>query len=334
MTNGNAEPPTGHAFLGSGVKNDRKSQKLDRVFFRRLWSLCRPYWTREGAWRSYALAGFVLTAGMVGAATGGMMTLLFKDLNNALVAKDVAGYWSFWLQYSGLGVGIFLANVAATYVEGYIRIDWRRWMTARIFDEYLGARTYYAITLDGDIDNPDQRIQEEMKPVIDAVTQLPNGLLNAVTNISVQLGILATIAMPMLLATLGYCTINAVVTYFIYKPTIEQNWNSTIAEADLRFGLLHVRDHAETIAFYRGENGERVHLLDRLSKAIVTQWAIVRYEVAMLLALRSMALVWTLLPLLFVAPLYFSGQIEFGSIAAATSAAMLINMSVNTFIQF
>jgi putative ATP-binding cassette transporter len=333
------KPETGDAsahatFLASGVKTDPRSQKLDKVFFRRLWSLCRPYWTRDGAWRSYILAVVIIGVGLAGTAAGGWMTLLFKDVNNALVAKDVAGYWSFWLMYSGLGLAVFMTSLVAGYLEAYLEVDWRRWMTTRLVDEYLGERTYYSITLDGDIDNPDQRIQEEMKPVIDAVTRLPNNLLNAVMNIAVQVGILAFIAMPMLFATLAYCTINAVVTYFINKPTIRQNWDSTVAEADLRFGLLHVRDHAETIAFYRGENGERVHLLDRLSRAITTQWKLVRYQVAMSLATKMMSLVWTLLPLLFVAPLYFTGKIEFGTIAAATTAAALINASMYTFIQF
>jgi putative ATP-binding cassette transporter len=326
--------PTGHAFLGSGVKTDPRSQKLDRVFFRRLWSLCRPYWTRQGAWRSYVLVAVILLAGLAATAAGGSMTLLSRDLNNALVAKNETGYWTYWLYFSGLGLAIFLGNMLAGYLEGWVEIDWRRWMTGRLIDEYLGWRTYYAITLDGDIDNPDQRIQEEMKPVIDAVTRLPNNLLNALTNIGVQVAILAMIAMPMLIATLVYCAINAVVTYYINKPTIRQNWDSTVAEADLRFGLLHVRDHAETIAFYRGEKGERVHLVDRLSRAVITQWRIVRYQLAMSLATRSMSLVWTLMPLLFVAPLYFTGKIEFGTIAAATAAATLINASIGTFINF
>jgi putative ATP-binding cassette transporter len=334
MTSDNSERPTGHAFLGSGVRNDPRSRKLDRVFFRRLWSLCRPYWTRQGAWKSYALAGVILAAGLAATAAGGWVTLLTKDVTNALVAKQTASYWTFLLYSAALGLAIFLGGMLAEYVEGYVETDWRRWMTSRLVDEYLGWRTYYAITLDGDIDNPDQRIQEEMKPVIDAVTRVPNNILNSITNIGVQAGILAMIAMPMLIATLGFCALNAIITYFIYKPTIKQNWDSTVAEADLRFGLLHVRDHAETIAFYRGENGERVHLMDRISTAVARQWAIIRYLVQISVVRRLLGLVWTFLPALFVAPLYFSGEIQFGTIAAATTAAAMINGSIGVFIGF
>lgn len=334
MTSEKSEQPAATVFLGRGVKIDPKSRKLDRVFFRRLWDICRPFWTRPGAWKSYLLIAIVVGLGVIGTAAGGWLTLLYRDVNNALVAKEQANYWNLWLGYTALGFVIFLASVFASYFENLLEIDWRRWMTGRLIDEYLGARTYYEITLDADIDNPDQRIQEEMRPIIDAVTRVPNNIFNAVTNIAVQVVILASIAMPMLIATLIYCAFNAVFTYFINKPTIKQNWDATVAEADLRFGLLHVRDHAETIAFYRGENGERVHLSGRLKKAIAAQWAIALYAVKMMFANRLFGLFWQMLPVLFVAPMYFQGQIEFGSIAAATTAAMMINVSLLTFINF
>src|SRR5262249_10544596 len=125
-----------------------------------------------------------------------------------------------------------------------------------------------------------------------------------------------------------------VVTYYINKPTIKQNWDTTVAEADLRFGLLHVRDHAETIAFYRGENGERVHLHQRLSTAVSTQWIVARYQLLMSMVTRMTTLLWSVLPVLFVVPLYFHGQIEFGMIAAAGTAAMMINASIGAYVRF
>jgi putative ATP-binding cassette transporter len=334
MKSDNSDPPKGPAFLGSGVKIDPKSRRLDGVFFRRLWSLCRPYWMREGAWKSYGLMAGIILIGVASTAAGGMTTLLSKDVSNALVAKEQAVHWHLWLLLTALGVGIFLVGVLGDYLEARLEIDWRRWMTSRLIDEYLGWRTYYAITLDGDIDNPDQRIQEEMRPIINMATSIPQTLLNSSMNILVQVAILASIAMPMLIATIGYCVLNAVVTYVINKPTIKQNWDTTVAEADLRFGLLHVRDHAETIAFYRGEKGERVHLNNRLSTAVATQWILARYQLAMSMVNRMTTLLWSVLPVLFVVPLYFHGQIEFGMIAAAGTAAAMINVSIGAYIRF
>lgn len=334
MTSETSGEPASPAFLGRGVKVDPKIQKIDRVFFRRLWLLCRPFWARAGAWRSWLLVGVIVLANLAAAGAAGRLTMLYQDVNNALVAKHATTYAWLMASYIGFGFAILAGVLFAEYVSGYVKTQWRRWMTAKLIDEYLTSRTYYAITVDGDIDNPDQRIQEEMSPVIDAVMRLPTNVLNSVMNIVVQVSILAFIALPMLIATLAYCAVNAIFTYYIYRPTIRQNWESTVAEADFRFGLLHVRDHAETIAFYRGENGERLHLFDRLSTAVAKQWVLISYQIKVMLADKSFGLLWKLWPALFVAPLYFSGDISFGTIAAATTAATLINSSIETFINF
>jgi putative ATP-binding cassette transporter len=95
-----------------------------------------------------------------------------------------------------------------------------------------------------------------------------------------------------------------------------------------------VRDHAETIAFYRGENGERVHLHQRLSTAVAAQWIVARYHLLMSMVTRMTTLLWSVLPVLFVVPLYFHGQIEFGMIAAAGTAAAMINASIGAYVRF
>ena len=334
MSSDKPATPQPQTFLGSGVRTDPKSRTLNKLFFVRLWQFCRPFWTRQGAWKSYLLVAVMIGFGLAGTAAGGITTLLSKDVSNALVAKNAQLHWHLWLVLAGVGFGIFLLGLVEELIESYLETDWRRWMTTRLMDEYLGSRTYYAITLDGDIDNPDQRIQEEMRPIIDAVTRMPNNVLNSLTNIGVQVAILASIAVEMLYATLAYCVLHAVVTYFLYKPTIKQNWDATVAEADLRFGLLHVRDHAETIAFYRGEKGERVHLVARVGNAIRAQWTITLYQALVSFVRRMLGFVWSVLPILAVVPFYFSGKIEFGAIAAATAAAGMVNSSIGTFINF
>ncbi|MEI9899015.1 MAG: hypothetical protein WDN31_01560 [Hyphomicrobium sp.] len=60
----------------------------------------------KGAWKSYVLVVLVLAVGLAGTAAGGMMTLLYKDINNALVAKNVSGYWGFWISYTGVGASL------------------------------------------------------------------------------------------------------------------------------------------------------------------------------------------------------------------------------------
>jgi putative ATP-binding cassette transporter len=334
MSTERSAPAAGPTFLASGVKIDLKSQKIDKVFFRRLWEFCRPFWTRKGAWTSYLLVAVLLAASLAASGATGVLTVVVKAYNNALVAKNPAAYWDLVLSYLGLALAALVGLVIVEYVSSYIRVVWRRWSTTQLVDDYLGARTYYVISRDGDIDNPDQRIQEEIKPVIEMLTQIPLAVIQSSQIIVIQAAILASLSLTMLFATIGFCVLNAVVTYFVNKPTIKQNWESTIAEADFRFGLLHVRDHAEIIAFYRGEKGERAHLTDRLSVAVLKQWVIARYHVIVSMAAQFLSITWMLAPLCLMPPLYFAGLVEFGTIAAATTAGTLIAASINKIIMF
>lgn len=334
MTSQDKESPTNIGSVRQSLRIDPSSQRIDKVFFRRLWAFCVPYWSRQGAWLSYMLFAVVIVIDLMSTGVGAATTILSQNVQNALVAKNVSDYWQFWFYLTGLGLALFATGLVSQYASARLNMDWRRWMTAHLIDEYLGSRTYYAITLDGDIDNPDQRIQQEIAPIILMVSQLPTSLLHSTLNIGVQVAILAGISVPMLIATFCYCVVNGFVTYFINKPLIKMNWDATVADADMRSGLLHVRDHAETIAFYRGENGERVHLTRRLALAISTDWNIAIYNLKTSVLTRMIGLVWGVMPMVLVAPLFFSGKIEFGAIAAAGMAATMINASLATFINF
>jgi vitamin B12/bleomycin/antimicrobial peptide transport system ATP-binding/permease protein len=125
-----------------------------------------------------------------------------------------------------------------------------------------------------------------------------------------------------------------VAVLWLYKPTIKQNYDITVAEADLRYGILHVRDHAETIAFYRGEPVERVQILGRLRTAIRNQWIMSVYAIRLTLMTDVLGMGWHLIPLVFLTPLYFSHQIEYGVIAQATAAAGAVLSSFSVVMTF
>lgn len=313
---------------------DPRDYRLGRLLFRRTYELCKPYWTRKGAWRSWAAFAFICALIVANVASGIEVSFLTRDLTNALVAKHQSAYWSLFAMMSGFTLIVSLVWVPMEFVDSRLTLHWRSWLTTYLVDRYLQRRTYYEITLDNSIDNPDQRIQEETGPVCETVSWLPRYLLMSVLNMSVQAGILMSISSVLFWAVLVFAVFQSVATLKLYQPTIRQNFDITVAEADLRYGILHVRDHAETVAFYRGEYAERRHIVGRLVNLVQKKMVYVVYSVWMSSVQYGMQAVWALIPIACLVPLYFGGKIPFGVIAQASAAAAQLLAALLVVVRF
>lgn len=320
--------------MQSRVRVDPRSYRIDRLFFARLWKLCRPYWLRGGGRRSWVALATLLLLGVGISLFGGYLSNLSADRTNAMVEKNEPLFWQLFILLASIGFGIFVVGQVQSFIGTWLNLDWRRWLTTHLIDEYLQHRTYYEITVDKDIDNPDQRIQEQVMPFCQTMSNLPQKLFTTSATMGVQAVILAGISPQMLMATVVYAAVSMVVTLWLYGPTIRQNWNATVAEADLRYGLLHVRDNAETVAFYRGESAERQHLVQRLSSAIKAQLRILVYQLKLNGVSEISNVVWSALPMLLIVPLYFKGDISYGTIDQGIFAASILLMGLSTFTQF
>jgi vitamin B12/bleomycin/antimicrobial peptide transport system ATP-binding/permease protein len=184
------------------------------------------------------------------------------------------------------------------------------------------------------IDNPDQRIAAEVEPFCDMISAIPSSLITKVSDVTIQIAILMNISKPLFLFVGGFAVIKTVAILWLYKPTIKQNYDVTVAEADLRYGILHVRDNAETIAFYRGEPVEAVQIGERLRTAIRKHWILKIYGIRLQLGLDFLGQVWLWMPAVILMPLYFSHQIEYGVIAQATHSAGMVLASYLTVTNF
>jgi vitamin B12/bleomycin/antimicrobial peptide transport system ATP-binding/permease protein len=316
------------------AKLDPRDFKIDGRLLGRILRLAKPYWTRPGAWRSWlafvALLAFIgLTVG-----SGAWLSYLTADMTNALVAKKADVYWPLFWGLTALGLGAILLAIPVLYIDLRLNLHWRAWLTTYMVDRYLQRRTYYEITQDESIDNPDQRIQEEVGKICTTLSQLPRTVLQSLLSMGVQLGILISISPSLLWAVVAMAVVQTIVTLKIYVPTVRQNFDITVGEANLRYGLLQVRDHAETVAFYRGEGSERSNILKRLANVVRVHIVFYRYQNFLVAVTGTMSVAWTAIPMLMIAPLYLRGDIEYGTIAQVTMVAAQFLAALTVLVNF
>jgi putative ATP-binding cassette transporter len=314
-------------------QGDPRDYQIDVRFFRRAIGLTHPYWARKGAWRSWLVA--IAIAGIVALSSGFGFRLSFlsKEMTDALVGRHEASYWRLFLLTTLIGLameGSFL--FAYSYLNPRLILHWRVFMTEDLLRRYLQRRTYFGILQEGVIDNVDQRIQQEVDPYCSMVSIMPMTIFGALLTMSGQGWILRQISPFFFYAVLVYGAVSAVVTWWLLRPLIRLNFQSTVAEADLRYGILHVRDYAETIALYRGEAAEERSIVRRLLLAMRIAIATLHYRLGMALANSGLGLVWTLMPAVILVPLFFSGKISYGVVTQGTVSAGLLLASLQQVI--
>ncbi len=313
---------------------DPRDYRIGRLFAQRIWRLVGPYWIRRGA--TGAWIAFITSVGLAGLSSLLLAgkTIVVKDLTDALIARRADAFWYSLALFLIVIVGTALVGMSAQIIGAWLNQNWRRWLTDDLVKKYLAKRTYYDITLTGGLDNPDQRIQESVAPFVSAATEFPGSLLGQVTAMVTGAVILATIDSRMVPFVIAFAIVQAAAAYAVQIPTIKKNYQITVAEADLRYGVLHVRDHAEAIAFYGGEDVEYSQIMHRLRHAIKRQMSLLLFKATVVYGSGAIfSTTWEILPYFVLGPLYMSSKLTYGEIAQAMVASSSIIVSLATMVQ-
>jgi putative ATP-binding cassette transporter len=327
--------PDGSPTLSSvrPIQVDPRNYEISRLLFSRIWRLTKPYWTRRGAWTSWCLMGCLLGASVGYSLLGAYASLVLNNVTNLILAHRQAAYWAMLWVFLGVTLARATMSPALSFASGQLTQRWRQWLTIHLIDKYLAVRTYYDIASAEDLDNPDQRLQEAVTPFTRTIAYMPLQVVGNIIEMFTGGLVLALIDARLFAAVMGYAATQCVIMYFLYVPTIKQNFEIAVSEADLRFGLLRVRENAETVAFYRGERAERDQILTRLAYAVGKQLFASNYNAGVKWGNQAFQVIWTAIPYVILAPVFFSGHIQYGAIAQGAFAANQILQALSTFTQ-
>ncbi|KAI3466282.1 hypothetical protein Pfo_022945 [Paulownia fortunei] len=312
-----------HSSSASPQTNQEDAQRKVpdvQTLVRRFWKVAAPYWFSddkiEARWRLAAV--FALTLGTTGISVG--FNFLGRDFYNALANKDQEQFTKQLLYYLASFAGGIPVFVVRDYAKDTLSLRWRSWMTSYYMDRYLKNRTFYKIQSQSIIDNPDQRIVDDLSSFTGTALAFSLTLFNATVDLISFSNILYGIYPPLFLVLLGYSLGGTAISVFLGRGLVTLNFLQEKKEADFRYGLVRVRENAESIAFYNGEENEKQLLLQRFRSAFENLSKLLISSRNLEFFTNGYRYLIQILPAAVVAPMYFSGKIEFGVINQSVSA--------------
>lgn len=313
-----------------------------------IWRLSAPYFRSEDRWPGRLLLGAVIAIELSIVAINVILNQWYNRFYNTLQDRNFEAFVSAILFFCVLAAIYTVLAVYQNYLNLWLQIRWRRWMTQTYLRQWLNTANHYRMQLLGDAaDNPDQRIADDLKMFVDNTLAIGLGLLNSFVSLCSFVVILWTLsrdaplhlfgssfAIPgyLVWAALIYAAIGTVLTHLIGWRLIPLNFQQQRYEADFRFNLVRTRENSEQVAALRGEGAERERHLDRFGQ-VVTNWiAIMNRQKQLTFFTQSYSQASVIFPYLMVSPAYFSGAMQLGGLMQTASAFNSVQTALSYFI--
>jgi putative ATP-binding cassette transporter len=237
--------------------------------------------------------------------------------------KDLTKFIDTLIVYGVALVCVTLLVGFSKFVRKQIALDWYQWLNNHILEKYLSNRAYYKINFKSDIDNPDQRISQEIEPLIRNALTFSATFLEKVLEMATFLVILWSLSQFVAVVLVVYTIIGNLIAVYLAQELNKIKQEELEFDADYTYGLTHVRNHAESIAFFQGEKQELNIIQRRFNNIIKSAKHKINWELTQDVFNRGYQAVIQIFPFIVFGPLQIRGEIEFGEIAQASLACNL-----------
>jgi vitamin B12/bleomycin/antimicrobial peptide transport system ATP-binding/permease protein len=313
-----------------------------------VWRIAAPYFRSEDKLAGRALLAAVITIELSLVGIDVLLNQWNNRFYNALQEKDWDGFVREIGIFSLLATCYIALAVYQLYLNQWLQIRWRRWLTSHYLGEWLQDANHYRMQLQGDAaDNPDQRITDDVKLFVERTLDIGVGLLSATVTLGSFIVILwglsgaspltifgreFTIPGYLVWGALIYAVFGTALTQWIGSPLVNLDFQQQRYEADFRFNLVRVRENSEQIALLQGERAERQRLSERFGRVVDNWYGIMQRTKRLTAFTASYAQAAVIFPYVLVAPAYFADKIHLGGMMQTASAFSSVQKALSFFV--
>ncbi len=312
------------------------------------WRLAVPFWTAGSERRAVLLAAAIVALTLGSVALAVQFSTWNNDFYNALQAHDLVAFWRELRRFALLAAMFIVVAVYRQYLQQRLVLQWRTWLTDDLLGRWLRRGQSTRIESIGEsLDNIDQRIADDANRFASSSVELTLGLLGSAVTLVSFAGILwslsgalqlgpsdHTIMLPgyMLWVALAYALGGSVVIGRIGRALGAQNMQQQRAEADFRYALVQLRDHADVVALSHAESRERQRLALVYERVVANVWQIISTSKRLTWFAAGYGQLANVFPVLAAAPRYFSGAIALGGLMQTAQAFGQVQGALSWFI--
>ncbi len=262
-----------------------------------------------------------------------------RDINDFVVQLGV---------FAMIAGSLLVLNVFQTWLHQMTKLKLREGLVLDLLGQWLAPRRAFRLANAGPIGvNPDQRLHEDARHLTELSADLGIGLFQATILLLSFIGVLWTLSsgfifnlggrtfdIPgyMVWAAIIYAGSASLLSYWVGRPLIERNAERYQRESDLRFSMMRVNEHIDSVALFDGESDENRRIQVHLFAVLAATQSIVMRLTGLTWITAGYGWITIVAPILVAAPVYFSGNLSFGGLMMAVGAFNQVQNSLRWFI--
>ncbi len=292
---------------------------LNRNLWRRLTVVAKPFFVSSKRWRAASALAVIVTLLLALNALNVANSYIGRNFMSAISLRDHEQFQ----KYGALFLAVFASSTAVAVAEQFVQdrlaLSWRDWLTRHLLGRYLAGRTFDRIRDRKDIDNPDQRIAEDVRTFTSTLLSFVVMTVNGMLTTMAFAGVLWSISPVLLFTATLYAATGSLLTVALGYRLVALDDQQLRKEADLRHGIIHLREHGRVRSARADENVARV-IFGRVRRVVRNSRAIISVSRNLGFFTSGYNYLVPLLPVLIVAPRYLRSEIELGVVTQSAMA--------------